>query len=169
MSRSLKGIVAFAAVGAFALAGCSSERSGDEESTSSATASTESTASAEGGTCIDEGATIGVALPQKTSENWVLAEQPVQRRTHRGWVQPHRPVRQRRSYRAAEPDPRDGGAGRSGGRRGCRRRIAGWAARLETAKDQGATVIAYDRLVKNTDAVDAYIAFDNFRVGEPAG
>ena len=36
---------------------------------------------------------------------------------------------------------------------------------LKAAKDAGATVLAYDRLVKNTDAVDYYVAYDNFKVG----
>jgi putative multiple sugar transport system substrate-binding protein len=36
---------------------------------------------------------------------------------------------------------------------------------LKAAKDAGATVIAYDRLVKNTAAVDYYVAYDNFKVG----
>ena len=36
---------------------------------------------------------------------------------------------------------------------------------LKAAKDAGAVVIAYDRLVKNTDAVDYYVAYDNFKVG----
>ncbi|HEX2704445.1 MAG TPA: sugar-binding protein, partial [Candidatus Lustribacter sp.] len=36
---------------------------------------------------------------------------------------------------------------------------------LKAAKQAGATVIAYDRLVKNTDAVDYYVAYDNFKVG----
>ena len=40
---------------------------------------------------------------------------------------------------------------------------------LKAAKDAGATVIAYDRLVKNTQAVDYYVAYDNFKVGELQG
>ncbi|MFV0286366.1 MAG: substrate-binding domain-containing protein [Demequina sp.] len=168
MSRSLKGIVAFAAVGAFALAGCSSERSGDEESTSSATADTQSTVAAEGGTCIDEGATIGVALPQKTSENWVLAEQlfndglteagfsPIVQFANAGVTE-----QQNQILAMVEQDAQVVVVGAVDGSQ--------LGSQLETAKDQGATVIAYDRLVKNTDAVDAYIAFDNFRVGELQG
>ncbi len=36
---------------------------------------------------------------------------------------------------------------------------------LEAAAAAGIKVIAYDRLVKNTEAVDVYVAFDNFQVG----
>ena len=40
---------------------------------------------------------------------------------------------------------------------------------VKAAKDAGATVIAYDRLLKNTPDVDYYVAFDNFKVGELQG
>ena len=36
---------------------------------------------------------------------------------------------------------------------------------LKQAKDAGATIIAYDRLLLNTDNVDYYVAYDNFKVG----
>ncbi len=37
---------------------------------------------------------------------------------------------------------------------------------LEDAKIKNIPVIAYDRLILNTDTVDCYISFDNFKVGE---
>ncbi len=37
---------------------------------------------------------------------------------------------------------------------------------LETAKSQDIPVIAYDRLIRDTEAVDYYTTFDNFKVGE---
>lgn len=39
-------------------------------------------------------------------------------------------------------------------------------AAVEKAKDEGITVIAYDRLITNTDAVDYYVTFDSVAVGE---
>src|SRR3954447_3428512 len=36
---------------------------------------------------------------------------------------------------------------------------------LKQAKDKGITVIAYDRLIRNTPNVDYYATFDNFQVG----
>ncbi len=36
---------------------------------------------------------------------------------------------------------------------------------LENAKAAGITVIAYDRLIRDTEAVDYYATFDNFKVG----
>jgi putative multiple sugar transport system substrate-binding protein len=40
---------------------------------------------------------------------------------------------------------------------------------VERAKEQGATVIANDRLIMNTEAVDYYVTFDLFRLGEMQG
>jgi len=40
---------------------------------------------------------------------------------------------------------------------------------LQQAKDEGITVIAYDRLIMNSDAVSYYATFDNFKVGEFQG
>src|SRR3954469_20792555 len=36
---------------------------------------------------------------------------------------------------------------------------------LNQAKDRGISVIAYDRLIRDTPAVDYYATFDNFQVG----
>lgn len=43
------------------------------------------------------------------------------------------------------------------------------AAAVEAAKKEGITVIAYDRLITNTDAVDYYVTFDSIAVGEAQG
>lgn len=43
------------------------------------------------------------------------------------------------------------------------------SAAVEEAKDAGVTVIAYDRLIKETEAVDYYVTFDSFAVGEAQG
>ena len=39
------------------------------------------------------------------------------------------------------------------------------AAAVEAAKKEGITVIAYDRLITNTDAIDYYVTFDSLAVG----
>lgn len=39
------------------------------------------------------------------------------------------------------------------------------AVTLADAKDQGVPVIAYDRMITNSDAVDYYVSFDNYTVG----
>lgn len=43
------------------------------------------------------------------------------------------------------------------------------ASAIELAKEEGITVIAYDRLITNTDAVDYYITFDSVAVGKAQG
>ncbi|NLM75163.1 MAG: sugar ABC transporter substrate-binding protein [Clostridiaceae bacterium] len=43
------------------------------------------------------------------------------------------------------------------------------AAAAEAAKKEGVTVIAYDRLINGTDAVDYYVTFDSVAVGEAMG
>lgn len=40
---------------------------------------------------------------------------------------------------------------------------------LEQAKSAGITVIAYDRLIRDTEAVDYYATFDNYKVGQLQG
>lgn len=46
---------------------------------------------------------------------------------------------------------------------------AGAAAAAEAAKKEGVTVIAYDRLITDTDAVDYYVTFDSNSVGAAQG
>ena len=43
------------------------------------------------------------------------------------------------------------------------------AAAVEKAKAEGATIIAYDRLITGTEAVDYYVTFDSVAVGEAQG
>lgn len=43
------------------------------------------------------------------------------------------------------------------------------AAAVEAAKKEGITVISYDRLITNTDAVDYYVTFDSIAVGAAQG
>ncbi len=51
----------------------------------------------------------------------------------------------------------------------CAQDGAAAAAAVEAAKASGVTVIAYDRLITGTDAVDYYVTFDSFSVGVAQG
>ena len=51
----------------------------------------------------------------------------------------------------------------------CAQDGAAAAAAVEDAKSKGVTVIAYDRLITGTDAVDYYVTFDSFAVGAAQG
>ncbi len=51
----------------------------------------------------------------------------------------------------------------------CAHDAAGAAGTVQDAKDAGVTVIAYDRLITGTAAVDYYVTFDSISVGEAMG
>ncbi len=147
---------AIAAAAVLALSGCSSR------------ADTTAGASDASGFAADS--VIGVALPSKTSENWVLAgglfEDGLKEAGFKGDVQ----------YAGASTIVKDqqdqisamvtNGAkviiigAVDGGQLGTQ---------VKAAHDAGAVVIAYDRLILNTNDVDYYVAYDNFKVGELQG
>ena len=145
-----------AMVGALVLAGCGGR---DAESSGG-------DAAAGGG--FAEDAAIGIALPQKTSENWVLAEKLFQDGLkdagYKGSVQfANGGVTEQQNQISAMVT------------QGAKVIVVGAidgsqiGTQVKAAKEAGATVIAYDRLIKNTDAVDYYVAYDNFKVGELQG
>ena len=148
--------VALAATAALTLAGCSGR---------------EDTGGDDGGTGgFEAGSSIGVALPDKTSENWVLAgdlfTNGLEEAGYKADVQ-YAPA----SNTVAEQQNQitsmiTNGAkviiiGAKDG--------AQLSEQVEAAKAEGITVIAYDRLILNTEGVDYYLAFDNFKVGELQG
>ncbi|MEV8213621.1 sugar-binding protein [Leifsonia sp. NPDC077715] len=147
--------VAVAAAAALALTGCSGSGRGS---------SGDSTASG-----FDKGATIGVALPTKTSENWVLAgglfEDGLKSAGFKGDVQ----------YAGGSGVSDQQSQIQSMITNGAKVVIIGavdggqLAAQAKAAHDAGATVIAYDRLILNTNDVDYYVAYDNEKVGELQG
>lgn len=146
---------AVAAIAALALTGCGR-------------AETESGGSAEGTGGFEQDSAIGVALPQKTSENWVLAEKL---------------FNDGLSEAGFKPDVQfaNGGVSEQQNQisamvtKGAKVIIVGaidgsqLGTQLKQAKDAGATIIAYDRLLLNTENVDYYVAYDNFKVGELQG
>ncbi|KUL29162.1 substrate-binding domain-containing protein [Actinoplanes awajinensis] len=115
-------------------------------------------------------ALIGVALPSKTSENWVLAGDLFTNGLKTAGFQSDV------QYAGASTTVADQQAQITAMvTKGAKVIIIGAtdAAQLSTqvtaAKAAGATVIAYDRLITNTKDVDYYIAFDNFKVGQLQG
>lgn len=154
MKKFTKAAVALVAAAALALSGC-----GGREGTDNAT---------DGAAGFAKDSLIGVALPQKTSENWVLAESLF------------KDGLAKEGYKA-DVQFANGGVSEQQNQiqamvtKGAKVIIVGaidgsqLGTQLKAAKDAGVTVIAYDRLVKNTDAVDYYVAYDNFKVGQLQG
>lgn len=161
MRRSITTAVALAAVSALALTGCGRSDSGSGSATSGGSGT-----SASAGFAKD--AFIGVALPQKTSENWVLAEKLFQdglkEAGFKGDVQfANNGVAEQQSQIQAMVQ------------KGAKVIVIGaldgsqLSSQVKEAKDAGATVIAYDRLIKGTANVDYYVAYDNRKVGQLQG
>ena len=158
--RLIAKVVGVTAVAALALTGCG--RAADSGSSGGSGSTGGSSAG------FPANATIGVALPQKTSENWVLAEGLF----NDGLKQA-----------GFTPDVQFANGGVSEQQNQIQAMITKQAkvivigaidgAQLGTqakaAKDSGAIVIAYDRLLKNTPDVDYYIAYDNRKVGQLQG
>jgi putative multiple sugar transport system substrate-binding protein len=149
--------VAVGAIALLALAGCSSRSSGDTPSGGS---------SGKGGFAADS--LIGVSLPTKTSENWVLAGDLFTNGLKDAGFK-------------SDVQYATGGVSEQQAQisamvtKGAKVIVIGaidaaqLTTQVEAAKQAGATVIAYDRLLKNTNAVDYYVAYDNFKVGQLQG
>jgi putative multiple sugar transport system substrate-binding protein len=148
--------VAIAGVALMALSGCSS-RGTDAASSGSAAG-------------FKAGSVIGVALPDKTSENWVLAGKlftdDLTKAGFKADVQ-YAPSANTASEQAAQISTMN--------TKGAKVIIIGafdgkqLGSQVKAAHDNGAVVIAYDRLIQDTKDVDYYIAYDNEKVGELQG
>ncbi|MCH8612908.1 sugar-binding protein [Arsenicicoccus dermatophilus] len=159
MRKLTTSVVALAVVG-LALTGCGRA---EEKTTTSATTSAQASGGA-GASGFAKDALIGVALPKKTSENWVLAENIFKTDLAK------------EGFKADVQFANNGVAEQQNQiqsmvTKGAKVLVVGavdgsqLGSQLKAAKQQGVTVIAYDRLLTNTDAVDYYVAFDNFKVG----
>ena len=144
-----------AAIAALTLSGCSTSR-GTSSSTSSAS--------------IPKGSTIGVSLPAKTSQNWVLAKAAFEKALaadgFKADVQ----------YAAATntvPDQQNQISGMI--TKGDKALIiaaqdgAQLGTQVKQAKAAGIPVIAWDRNITGTANVDYYVAFNNYKVGQLQG
>ncbi|WP_326558210.1 sugar-binding protein [Micromonospora sp. NBC_01796] len=157
MRKFLARSVALSAVALLALTACSEREGSDSGSTGS-----------EKGFAADS--LIGVALPSKTSENWVLAGDLFTNGLKEAGFQSDV------QYAGASTIVADQQAQISAMvTKGAKVIIIGatdaaqLSTQVEAAKAAGITVIAYDRLITNTAGVDYYVAYDNFKVGQLQG
>ncbi len=138
------------AIAAVALTGCSTGRSGGTTSTG-----------------IQKGDTIGVALPAKTSQNWVLAKAAFEKAiTAAGfkadvqYASATNTVPDQQNQISSMTTKKDKVliiAAQDGSQLG---------SQVKAAKAAGETVIAWDRNILNTKDVDYYVAFNNYKVGQ---
>lgn len=156
MRKNLTRSVILGTVALMALTACSSRDSGTD------------TAEVKAG--FDANSLIGVALPSKTSENWVLAGDLFTSGLKEAGFQSDV------QYAAASGTVADQqGQVSAMVTKGAKVLIIGAAdgsqlsTQVEAAQAAGIKVIAYDRLIKNTAAVDYYVAYDNFKVGQLQG
>ncbi|MGC3952708.1 MAG: sugar ABC transporter substrate-binding protein [Propionicimonas sp.] len=173
MKKIATAIVALGASAGLMLTGCASgERTptsaAPEPGTSSSAPAPQETALPEGtiklGEGFDANAKIGISLPQKTSENWVLAEGLF---TDQLKAAGYEPIVQFANGGAPEQQNQISAMIEQGVKLLVVGAVDGsqLGSQLEAAKAAGIPVIAYDRLLMNTDAVDMYMAYDNFQVG----
>lgn len=164
MVRTTTTLVVLAAALFLALTGCGGGGIPERSSSGPETAGSESSS----GQGFPVDSLIGVALPQLTSENWAQAQGLFTTGLQDAGF-------------TAEVQFADAGVSEQRDQiqamvtNGAKVIVVGAVAdsqlgtQLQAAKEAGASVIAYDRLVRHTDAVDYYVAYDNFRVGELQG
>ena len=154
--RMLCAAVIALAVGAFALTGCTSR--------------TQEAAAGGGTTGFSAHATIGVALPDKTSENFAIAGRLFTDGLVAAGYSPDVQYAPATNTVAEQQNQIEAMI-----TNGAKVIIIGakdgsqLSTQVADAKKAGAVVISYDRLILNTANVDYYVAYDNERVGELQG
>ena len=152
MRKKIVAGLSLALIAGLALSGCSARGSSDDAGSTST---------------IKKGDLIGVALPAKTSQNWVLAgaafKKSIEEAGFKADIQ----------YAKADgPVPDQQGQIATMITKGAKAVIIGAAdgsqltAQVKSAKASGAVVIAWDRNILNTKNVDYYVAFNNYKVGQ---
>ncbi|ROQ17772.1 monosaccharide ABC transporter substrate-binding protein (CUT2 family) [Curtobacterium sp. PhB172] len=154
MRKKIVAGLSLALIAGLALSGCSSRGSSDDAGSGSSTT-------------IKKGDLIGVALPAKTSQNWVLAgaafKKSIEDAGFKADIQ---------YANAGNPVPDQQSQISGMITKGAKAVIIGAAdgsqltAQVKSAKSSGAVVIAWDRNILNTTNVDYYVAFNNFKVGQ---
>ena len=156
MRKALFTTVAIAGVALMALSGCSTRSAAPSSSGPSAG--------------FKAGSIIGVSLPDKTSENWVVAGKlftdAITKAGYKADVQ-YAPATGTAAEQANQIS--------SMNTQGAKVLIIGafdgkqLGEQVATAHANGAKVIAYDRIIQNSKNVDYYVAYDNEKVGELQG
>ena len=152
MSRKL-GFTAASAVLALTLAACGGEGAGS---------------SSGGGGGSDEDLSIGVSMPTQTSERWIADGEAVQEQLEaEGYEVDLQYAGDDIPTQSQQVDQMI----TQGADALIIAAIDGTAlsSQLQAAADAGIPVIAYDRLIRDSENVDFYVSFDNFKVGVAQG
>lgn len=163
MKRILTTGVALAVVAAFSLTGCSS-------GTSTETTSAPVTSVAEEIAGFPMGSVIGVALPDKTSENWVRAGDIFTEQLTAAGFEPDVQFAPATNTVAEQQNQINAMVTNGakvifiGAKDGSQ-----LSAQVEAARDAGVVVIAYERAILNTEGIDYYVGFDNIEIGKLQG
>lgn len=156
--KTLKALAAGSAAAALALtmAGCGARDTG------SAASGDQSAAPA------SDGISVGIAMPQKTSQNWVEAEDMFKQNCEAEGITC---TIQFANGGVAEQQNQISAMIENGVNVLVIGAIDGsqLGTQLKAAKDAGIAIVAYDRLLTNTKDIDYYIAYDNFGVGQLQG
>ncbi len=169
MKKITVAMTALAAAGALALAGCG----GGDDTTTAPPSDGDNTEQPDDGDATEgEGfaadAAIGISLPQKTSQNWVEAEEMFLAGLSEAG---YNPIVQFANNGASEQQQQIESMIQQGAKVIVIGAVDGsqLSSQVEAARDAGVKIIAYDRMIQETDAVDLYVAYDNFQVGVGQG
>ncbi len=128
----------------------------------------ESGAASESGAAASGEVSVGIAMPQKTSQNWVEAEDMFKQNCEEQGITC---TIQFANGGVAEQQNQISAMIENGVNVLVIGAIDGsqLGTQLKAAKDAGISIIAYDRLLTNTTDIDYYLAYDNFGVGQLQG
>lgn len=147
-----------AAVGTLLLAACGGGRTG----------TTTDSGDGEGGGGFDADATVGVALPWLGTQNWAEAQDLFTAQLKEAGFTP---LVQAADNKVSQQQQQIEAMVQKGAKAIVVGPIDGTqlGSALKSAKDAGIRIIGYDRLIENTDAVDAVVQFGSVRTGELQG
>lgn len=154
--------------GSLALTACGGGRGATETETTSSGASQSASQDAGGSEGFAADATIGVALPWLGTQNWMEAQTLFEQQlTEAGF----KPLIQAADNKVPQQQQQIEAMIEQGAKVIVVGPIDGTqlGSVLGSAKDAGVTVIGYDRLIQNTDAVSGIVQFGSIRTGELQG
>lgn len=174
MKKRFSGIVAGMAATALVLSACGGNgRGGDDDPTEAATGgadpgTSEETTDAPGSGGFDADATIGISLPWLGTQNWKEAEVEFKAQLEAAGFTP---LVQAADNKAAIQQQQIEAMVEQGAKVIVVGPVDGTqlGTVLETAAAAGVSVIGYDRLIENTEAVDAIVQFGSIETGRLQG